>query len=51
MWTVYLQLAFRHFVLLGPGAEARQPGFFEVRAQGQRLRWSLPCCVHVHAST
>lgn len=31
MWTVYLQLAFRHFVLLGPRDEARQPGFFEVR--------------------
>jgi hypothetical protein len=30
MWTVYLQLAFRHFVLLGPDAEARQPGFFEL---------------------
>jgi len=41
MWTVYLQLAFRHFVLLGPGAEARQPGFFEVRAQSLRVWWEL----------
>ena len=34
MWTVYLQLAFRNFVLLGPRDEARQPGFFEVGQQG-----------------
>lgn len=37
MWTVFLQLAFRQFVLLGPNDQALQPGFFEVRQS-----W---CCI------
>ena len=31
MWTVYLQLSFRHFALLKANDEAMQPGFFDVR--------------------
>ncbi|PSC68048.1 Ankyrin repeat domain-containing 13C [Micractinium conductrix] len=30
MWTVYLQLSFRHFALLKANDEAMQPGFFDL---------------------
>lgn len=48
MWTVYLQLAFRHFVLLGPDAEARQPGFFEVWGRAGGGCGGLPCVAAWH---
>lgn len=48
MWTVYLQLAFRHFVLLGPDAEARQPGFFEVRGRAWGCCGGWPCATAWH---
>lgn len=48
MWTVYLQLAFRHFVLLGPDAEARQPGFFEVRGSTWGCCRGSPCATAWH---